>query len=65
MQTLNETAKRLTAFETLLDLRDSVGRNASGAGIDNDKSPTDFKAGMYKAYAHCLEMIDKRINERI
>lgn len=43
MQTLNETEKRLTAFETLLDLRNSVGRNASGTGIDNDKSPTGFQ----------------------
>ena len=50
------------AKSVLLKLRKSVGSNASGTGIDQSKHPTEYKEGLYKAYSHCLKMIEDQIN---
>jgi len=52
---------RREALPTLRTIADSIGRNASGTGIDNDKRPTDFKAGMLKAYQHCLDIVRNKM----
>jgi len=46
---------------SLRSIADSIGRNASGTGIDHDKRPTEYKEGMLKAYEHCLEIVRHKL----